>query len=203
MAHFLIEFRLHGYAKSYAKELIYGVAKKFRVEGVTTKRAVPHITLFGPFQTNNTNKIITEVERICQNYELVPFTIKGFGCFNRKMNKVIYLEIEPSPELKELRWKLAQQLGKISNTLPKDMQQRFQFHATIAFKDIDRKFDKIWAYIKAREEPDINQHLLRITILKDRTIIREYDLVLQRWLNRRQALSKYWWQKTVSNLREL
>ena len=38
MALFLIEFRLHGYAKEYTKGLIYDVAKKFRVKGVTRKR---------------------------------------------------------------------------------------------------------------------------------------------------------------------
>jgi len=51
MVHYLIEFRFHGYAKKYAKQLIQEVAMKFRVKGVTRNRAVPHITLFGTFTT--------------------------------------------------------------------------------------------------------------------------------------------------------
>ena len=35
MAGFLVEFRMHGYAKEYAKDIVYSVAKKFKVKGVT------------------------------------------------------------------------------------------------------------------------------------------------------------------------
>jgi len=45
---------------------------------------------------------------------------------------------------------------------------------------------------------------LRITVLGARgRIVCEYDLVLKRLLNRREALSKYWWRKTINRLREL
>jgi len=56
-----------------------------------------------------------------------------------------------------------------------------------------------------REEnsPAINQHLLRITILgKRRRIQAEYDLVLKRILSRRQALSGYWWRRTIKKLKQ-
>lgn len=43
---YLIEFRFHGYAKWYAKNLIYDVARRFKVKGVTENRAVPHIFLY-------------------------------------------------------------------------------------------------------------------------------------------------------------
>ena len=203
MTNFFIEFRLHGYAKDYAKELIYDVAKKFGVKGVTKRRAVPHIALYGHSETDNMKRVVSEVEKIGRKYTLVPFKIKGFDYFNKE-HKVIYLDINPSPELKELRWELAQRLSKISTPLPKDMHRKFQFHATVAFKDIDRKFNKIWSYIKAKEEPNINQHLLRITILgANRKILYEYDLVLKKLLTRGQALSKYWWNKTITKFREL
>ncbi|MFC1914786.1 2'-5' RNA ligase family protein [Chloroflexota bacterium] len=56
------------------------------------------------------------------------------------------------------------------------------------------------------EEDDlgINQHLLRITILgKNNHIVCEYDLILKRLLSRREALSRYWWGKTIDRLKEL
>ena len=85
---FLIEFRLHGYAKTYARELIYDVARRFKVHGVTTHRAVPHISLYGPSETKNIWKVTQEVERIGRKYALVPFKIKGFDYFDNKTNKV-------------------------------------------------------------------------------------------------------------------
>ena len=73
MKHYLIEFRFHGYARKYAKKLVYDVAKKFRVRGVTHKKVVPHITMFGPFTTRNERKMLSEVANVAQKYTLVPF----------------------------------------------------------------------------------------------------------------------------------
>ena len=101
MAGFLVEFRLHGYAKDYAKELIYSVARKHRVKGVTRKRVVPHISLYGPGETKDIRKVVSAVERVGRKHTLVPFRIKGFGFFD-KVPKVIYLDISPSEELEEL-----------------------------------------------------------------------------------------------------
>lgn len=65
-----------------------------------------------------------------------------------------------------------------------------------------RLFNIIKKYVLGVEEEDlnVNQHLLRVTILgKGSRIQREYDLVLKRSLSRRQALSRYWWRKTIDN----
>ncbi|MCJ7769018.1 MAG: 2'-5' RNA ligase family protein, partial [Dehalococcoidales bacterium] len=181
MVHYLIEFRFHGYAKKYAKHLIHEVARKFKVKCVIQNRAVPHITLFGPFNTRHERKIVSEVADIGRKFTLVPFVVRGFDYFDKE-HKVIYLDVNPSAELKELRRELAQRLGKISDSQPWDNQKQFQFHSTVAFRDIDSKFSKIWEHIKKEEEPNIKQHLLRITILKGKRILYEYDLILKKLL---------------------
>ena len=200
LAHYLIEFRFHGYAKWYAKNLIYDVARKFNVRGVTQKKAVPHISLFGPFQTNDERRLVSEIISVGNRYDLVPFRIKGFDFFNNQ-NKVIYLDIRPSEELKCLRRDLAYKLLKFSNSKAVDNNYDFTFHATVAFKDIDYKFDRIWNYIQEKQEPEIHQHLLRITIIKNSKILYEYDLMQKRLMNRRQALSKLYWNKTIELLK--
>jgi 2'-5' RNA ligase len=203
MAGFLVEFRMHGYAKEYAKDVVYSVSKKFGVKGVTRKRVVPHISLYGPGKTSDIGKVISAIERIGRRYTLVPFKIRGFGYFD-KIPKVIYFDISPSQELEDLRRQLSQELRKISTGQSWDSRENHSFHATIAFRDINAKFNRIWSYLKSREEPNINQHLLRITVLGARgRIACEYDLVLRRLLNRREALSKFWWRRTINRLREL
>lgn len=203
MANFLIEFRMHGYAKEYAKDIVYSVAKKFRVRGVTRKKVVPHISLYGPGRTKDIRKVISAVKKVGRKYSLVPFKVKGFGYFD-KTPKVIYFDISPSQELEDLRWELSQELRKVSIGQSWDSRRNHSFHATIAFRDIDTKFNKIWSYLKSREEPDISQYLLRITVIGARgRVVCEYDLVLKKLLNRREALSKYWWRKTINRLREL
>jgi len=204
MKHYLIEFRFHGYAKKYAKRLTYDIGKKFKVRGVTRKKVVPHITMFGPFTTKNEKKMVSVVTNIAQNYTLIPFTVIGFNFFDNATNKVIYLSIEPSEELKQLRFEIADRLRKITKTKSsqdRKSKDKFYFHATIAFKDIDRKFNKIWHYLKKKEEPNIQQHVLRITILKGRRILYEYDLLQKRLLNRKQSLDKHIYQRTIDILK--
>jgi len=203
MAGFLVEFRMHGYARSYASEIIHSVAKIFGAKGVTGKRVVPHISLYGPGVTDDIRKVVSVVERIGGRYSLVPFKVKGFGFFD-KGPKTIFLDISPSQELEDLRWDLSRELAKVSTCQPRDRSRNHAFHATIAFRDIDSNFSQIWSYVKSREEPDINQCLLRITVLSARRrIICEYDLVLRKLLSRTEALSKYWWRRTIDRLREL
>ena len=54
------------------------------------------------------------------------------------------------------------------------------------------------------EERSISQYLLRVTALgKSKKIMFEHDLILHKTLNRWQALSRYWWLKTIRQFREL
>jgi len=206
---FFIEVRLlPGYAKYYAKNLSEDIARKFKVRGAMKVKgagrrgAIPHIALYGESQTNDIRKVVSEVERIGRQYNPIPFKIRGFDYFDKE-HKVIYLDIEPSPELERLRWELAQSLSKISIPKPQDTKRKFEFHLTVAFKDIDKKFNKIWDYVKSIEEPDINQYLLRITILRgNRSILCEYDLVLKRLLNRREALNRALCRATINEWKE-
>ena len=205
MTEFLVEFRIHGYAKEYAKEVVYSVARKFRVRGVTGNRVVPHISLYGPGKTDDIGKVISTVKKVGSKYTVVPYRIKGFGHFDEP-HKVIYLDISPSKELEELRWELSEELRKISSCQSHDRHSRtkFRFHGTIAFRDIDRKFSKIWSYLQSRKQPNIDQYSLRITVVgAGRRIICEYDLLLKKLLNRRQALSRPLLKSTMNRLREL
>jgi len=201
MPHYLIEFRFHGYAKRYLRRLIFEVARRFHVRGVTRKRPVPHISLAGPFETRDIKRVIRDVENVAKNYNLVNFKLKGFRYFNNPEGKVIYVDIEPSRELEELRWELAQRLIKYAELKEGDKNKKFSFHATIAFKDIDRKFPQIWRYLKSKEESNVNQYLLRIAILRNGKILYEFDLMLKRLLNRREALNKRIWKKTIFALK--
>lgn len=199
---FLIEYRLHGYAKHFAKGLIFDISKKYHVKGVTRHKVVPHITLYGPARTYDMRSVISTVQSIGQKYTLVPFKIKGFDYFPNQ-SKVIYLDIDPSPELKHLRWELSEALQKISTCQTFDKKKEFGFHSTVAFKDINKKFEQIQNYTK-QEEPNIKQYLLRITIVgHKRRILYEYDLVLKKLLNRNESLSRRWWRKTFKELHVL
>lgn len=201
MTHYLIEIRLHGPTKRYLKNLIWDIAKKFRVTGAITRRPVPHITLAGPFTSSHIGEITRAVESVGRKYYPMPFQIKGFYHFtSTKGKKVIGFHINPSKELENLRWELAQQIERWATLKEYDKKRNFLFHATIAFKDIDRKFSKIFQYLGEKEDFEINTHMLRICILRNSKILYEYDLHLHRFLNRQKAKNK---ELFIRELREL
>ena len=204
MNYYYIEYRFHGYPKRYLKGLIHEISKKFGVKGAIKSRPVPHITLYGPFETNHSYTVFRAIERVAKRYKLAPFTIDGFEFKVGKNAKVVAARIIPSSELIKLRKELAKELNRIvqsENRQPWDDEGEYWFHSTIAMKDIDGKFNATQKYLSKKDQPFIRQHLVRITVLnRKRKIIGEYDLLLQRWLDRRQALSNHWWRKTIKRL---
>jgi 2'-5' RNA ligase len=244
MADFLIEFRLHGYAKEYAKwarAQTLREARRLGVRRLPEPRFVPHITLFGAAEAHNLRNVIRVVERVGQKYTLVSFKLSvKRGEFQVEDANWLYLHIRPSPELEQFRYDLAQGLlrrGKVmyDTCPPYDRKSKHKFHCSIGKYDPtdSANFEKLAEYAETKcsletfnqhqipllgklvsiieknifrteeKAPGISQHLLRVTVLKGSRIVTEYDLVLGRMLSRREALSGYWWRRTIEKFKEL
>jgi hypothetical protein len=209
MAHYLIEFRFSGYAKKYLKELIYEVARKFHVRGAVRNRAIPHITLVGPFYTRDERRLIREFNSVARKYDLVQFRLNGFGHFHGSgflnwlfgKQKVVFAEVKGSNELNKMRLELVENLKSFCRLNEHDYEKDRHFHATIAFKDINKKFDDIWKYLQSRETPNIKQLLLRITLIKNQKILYEYDFMQKRLFNRAQAKNSVIFKRTLQILK--
>ena len=198
---YLIEIRIRGDIKDVCKKLIFDIYRKFRVRGVVKKRPVPHFTLFGPFGCRSIKSVIDVIKETGADYSKLEYQVKGFDYFELKKKflfittstkkNVIYLKINPSEELKDFWHKLAKRLLKITDTVnvDHDSKEEFKFHATLAMRDIDRKFDDIWEYLK---KYDITKYgtSYRITLLKMGKIVCEYDLYEKKVLRRNQVLRR-------------
>jgi 2'-5' RNA ligase len=197
---YLIELRLEGTAKHVCRKLTYDISKKFNVKGNVRKRPVPHITLFGPFNTRRIKDILQSIQEIGSQYSSLDYSVDGFDFFEKKKTflgiptskkkDVIYLKIKPCKSLVQCQKMLAKKLFPITNTSkfdnPKD---KFHFHATLAMKDISKKFDKIWEYLE-NYEIKFEDQCFRLTVLRDSKIMYEYDLTQKKLLTRRQALNR-------------
>ncbi len=198
---FLIEIRIMGEMKQLSKKLIYDIYHKFHVRGSIKHRPVPHISLFGPFGCRSINNVINVIGEVGSGYSEFGYQIDGFDYFELKKKflfvttstkkNVIYLKIIPSEELKDFRHSLAKKLLKItdSSNIDHDSKEKFQFHATIAMRDIDKKFDAIWDYLKNYEIKSEGISY-RITLLRKGKIMYEYDLKTKRLLTRRQVVRR-------------
>ncbi len=188
---YLLELRLSGSARKYVKDIAFDVARKFDVSGATRNRVPPHITMIGPIKTTNEQRLIYEIIETCMKYDLMTIKFSGFTSFGNWLfgNRVLAINIEQSSELELLRIEL---LAKLSGfcQLSKFDKRKWKPHATIAFKDIDKKFGQIKAYLQNRNCPAIQHYVLRITLLKNARILREYDFLQHRTLNRDEALNR-------------
>jgi len=198
---YLIEFRFAGYAKKYARELSKDISQKFGVKQVIRKGRPPHISLYGGFATNDESEMIRKFVSICKQFDLIKFKLNGFDHIDKR---VIHLKVDPSPELIKLRKELAEKFSATCKGQSWDSPNReFIFHTTLAFKDIEQNFENIWRYVSRLEVPNIAQYLLRVTLLKNKKILREYDLAQRELLYRNKALSRKSWQKTIASLSEI
>lgn len=198
---FLIEIRIMGDIKKISRKLIYDIYHKFHVRGNVKHRPVPHISLFGPFRCRSINDVLNTIGEVGSEYSELGYAVDGFDYFELKKKflflttsikkNVIFLKIIPSEELKDFRHSLAKKLLKVtdSSNIDHDSKEKFQFHATIAMRDIDKKFDAIWEYLKNYEIKS-KGICYRITLLRKGKIMYEYDLRTKRLLTRRQVVRR-------------
>ena len=85
-----------------------------------------------------------------------------------------------------------------------DPARTFTFHGTLYMdKNGIDNFDKIWNYINTFSIPEFDLHLARVTILKNSRILCEHDLILEKTLDRSEALNKSLAEKTNRRLAEI
>ena len=196
MVHYLIEFRFHGKAKYEIKRLVYEINGRFRLG---YKRAIPHITLVGPFYTNDERRLIGDFNRLCTKSPLMNFEVDGFSTFEN--SRVVFLDVKPNKELVEFRWNLSQILQSYCQLNSFDYGRDFAFHATIAMKLSEDKFLSLSDYIKEKPKLNFKYVMVRATLLKGGFILREYDFLLRRPLIRRLAKDKRVYAQTLDLLK--
>jgi 2'-5' RNA ligase len=200
---YLLELRLSGSAKKYAKEQIFEISQIFGVKGATAHRVVPHVSMVGSFETNFEKRAIVDIATICKKHDLMSFKFVGFTSFGSWLfgKRVLAINIEASPELKQLHSDLVKVLSEYCQLGGYD-KKKWNPHATLAFKDIDNKFTEIKNYLEKQDCPQIKHYVLRLTLLKNAKILYEYDFFLKRGLTREEALDKRIKQMTLAALKD-
>lgn len=200
-APYLNEIRTGGEIKHRLRQITHEIAEEFGVRGAVDPRPVPHVTLYGPYDTNEGHEAKRIVKDVLSGYDIVPYRIDGFGRFEE--NDVIYANVIPSPELRNLRRELARRLRPISRNNPRHDSDYFHdFHITVAFRDIADHFDEIWTYVQEEFDVHFDAYATRITSLHRREMMWEYDLPCDRELSPNDATSAASWERTTEVLNE-
>lgn len=188
-APYLIEFRFQSKrVRTHLQRIIYNINRKF---GIGRGKKVSHITLVGPISTTNEKRLISDFAKICSKTQHMRFAVNGFGTFDN--NGVVYAKIDASTALNDFRNGLVEKIKSYctiqSNDKRKD-KDKFAYHSTLAMKMLPNKFNQVKNYVMKLPKPRYSQIVMRITLLKNRRILREYDFMQRRLLNRGQSLNR-------------
>lgn len=188
MTRYLIDIRLMGPVRHQIRTLSDQLAELF---SLSEKMAVPHITLAGPFSTEDEEQLIRDFTCICAEQHAVPkFRVGGYGFFEN--SRVVYVEILPDETLRQFRFQLSQALEPYCSLRKYDLDsaEEFQFHATLAMKLDWLTYQRIRWHFRGQKEVTHRPQPVRATLLKNSKIVCEYDFVQERMLSPAQARSR-------------
>ncbi len=188
MTRYLIDIRLMGSTKQQIRTLSDDLGKKFRLG---KNLVAPHITLAGPFSTDNERQLIEDFTRVCTDQKEVPkYEVGGYGFFDE--TRVVFVTITPDETLKQFRYRLSRAIAPYCTLrdYDRDPAEEFRFHATLAMKLDWLTFQRIKWYFRRQEPVIFRHHPIRATLLRNSKILCEYDFVQARILTRAQALSR-------------
>ena len=187
-ANYLIEYRFQGSSKHEIRRMILHLTNRFHLHYAQPKRPVPHITLVGGFTTNDEDQLVRDFVLHCASTPLCEFAVNGFGYFPD--SRAVFIDINPSDELKRFRWALAQCLKRYCKLKGYDYEKKFAFHATLALRLETSDFARVRRYIDTQPEPKCKHYMVRATLLRNGKIFYEYDFLQRRLLNRSEALNR-------------
>lgn len=188
MTRYLIDIRLMGPVKQQISDLSTRLRDQYRLENFLV---APHITLAGPFSTENEERLVGDFTRICSAVRKVPkYEIGGYGVFDD--TRVVYVSVTPDETLKQFRYALSQTIAPYCSLREYDLvpAEDFRFHATMAMKLDWLTFRRVKYYVSRQEDMIFRHHPIRATLLRNSRIVCEYDFLQERMLTRAQALSR-------------
>lgn len=181
-------------------------------------------------QGKNLQDLKRAIESVARDYDFISYEIDGWACKKTHKGRVIAFNIKESTNLSKLWRDFKSELLECTvpkNSYDTNPDDRWA-HITLAhklgyFEYIDvakrigydlRFFDQFISHLlpkhKVRETRVERQSLrpiylpldaLRITVLHNKQIAAEYDLLRKTWLTRDEALNKFLWGDTLHEYR--
>lgn len=186
MTRYLIDIRLMGPVEKQIRAISRTLQERFGLENL----AVPHITLAGPFTTDDEPRLLADFARVCTAAATPHYDAGGYGFFDR--TRVVYVVIEPDPALKQFRCDLAQAIAPYCSLRDYDRSSRdeFRFHATLAMKLSWLTYTRIRWHLRTVPPVVFRHHPIRATVLRNAKVLCEYDFSQGRMLTPAQARSR-------------
>lgn len=112
-------------------------------------KQTPHITLKQPFHATTLPPIEEYFDSLVRLTALITIRTGGIGTFED--DKVIFLGVQPHPGLEAIRYRVLRDLRERFGVKPRDIEdERYRFHATLAWGLPGEQFAEAWAALRGR-----------------------------------------------------
>lgn len=130
---------------NYVRTLQVKLKKLFQVK--ETLKLEPHFTIKYAFETNSLDEVEKYFDEVVSQTKEFEIEVKGIDYFD---NEVVILDISKNEFLSKLHLKILKDLAAKFAVKPSEFEgENFNFHITLAYKDIsEKKFQKIKGYLK-------------------------------------------------------
>jgi len=130
----------------YYRDLVGAISRRFKLDALSEKRRIPHVTLKSPFQIDAPNCLNYVMESFCEDQKPSRLTVCGFKCFD---DNVIYLNVNPSNEAVDTLRDFLIKLKSIEGmTFGKHDRESKKWHITLAKgEELGGKFEEIYRYL--------------------------------------------------------
>ena len=199
MTRYLIDIRQMGPVRHQIHALSARLEEKFPIR---EKQVVQHITLAGPFSTDDEERLVWDFARVCEDLAGVPkYEVGGYGFFDT--SRVVFVTIIPDDTLRQFRAALAEALLPYCMLRAYDRVpvEEFQFHSTLSMKLDWLTFWRIKWYVRHQAPVVLRPHPVRATLLKNSRVLCEYDFARHRMLTGAQARGRAMLMRDRDSLR--
>jgi 2'-5' RNA ligase len=106
----------------------------------------PHITLKQPFHAKELPPVEAYFDALVASTKAMRIELNGVGRFEK--DEVVFLDVQPSPELGALRLEVLRELGRQFGVKPRDVESEgYRFHATLAYSLPPGTFEAAWSAV--------------------------------------------------------
>ncbi|MCX6292080.1 MAG: 2'-5' RNA ligase family protein [Bacteroidetes bacterium] len=110
-------------------------------------KILPHITLQAPFmrQEESEVELFLSLQQFFRTTHPFEISLKNYGCFNKKSNRVLFINVQENSLLKAMQNSLITHLKNELKFSEREITSHFHPHVTIAFRDLlNEEFEKAW-----------------------------------------------------------
>ena len=195
---YLLEYRFSGYPRKYFKEIHSSLQKRYSISH-RNYHYVPHITIAGPIITKNENDLIDILEKIIFKYAHFfheknnLIRTEKFIKFDTDEGEILAVQVIPPFSLINLKRELEKVLSSKKNITCKTYEVPI-WHTTIwnvkhSFRDNKDKIKIISDDLCSMKIQEMSFILDRISLIKNKKILKEFDLVNLKTLDRFESLN--------------